>query len=154
MTLSKNLASVVLYLSFLSACKEKPFQADIHSAPIIDNILKADKAVGFYQSKPIFYEVKGEKLKQLSKAFQIDDFHQGFNCLCDAEVILYFYRDDQLIQVLGFHTDKSLRWMESDWTGDAILSSQSVSKVQEWLTKVFDKLEPLPRGAFIAPELE
>ena len=151
---SKILLLAVFIIATLSACNEKPLQADVYSAPIRANILKADKAVGFYQSKPLFYEVTGEELKQLSFVFQIDAFHNGFSCICDAELILYFYEGQQLIQVLGIHPDKSLRWMESDWSGDAILSLKSKEAMNEWLSKVFDKLYPLPRGAFIAPELE
>ena len=154
MTLSKNLVYLFILLSFLSACKDKPLQADEYSAPIRQNILMADKAVGFYQTKPLFYEVSGEKLEVLSDVFQIEDFHRSFSCVCDADLILYFYKGDELIQVLGIHPDKSLRWVESDWTGDAILSADSVKRVNDWLSNVFDKLEPLPRGAFIAPELE
>ena len=151
---SKILLPAIFIIAALSACSEKPLQADVYSAPIRANILKADKAVGFYQTKPLFYEITGEELKQLSPVFHIDEFHNSFSCICDAELILYFYKGEQLIQVLGIHPDKSLRWMESDWSGDAILSLRSQKRLKEWLSAVFDKLEPLPRGAFIAPELE
>ena len=47
---SKILLLAVFIIATLSACNEKPLQADVYSAPIRANILKADKAVGFYQS--------------------------------------------------------------------------------------------------------
>lgn len=146
--------TLLLLVTILSACKDKPLLADEFSAPIRQNILRADKAVGFYQTKPLFYEVTGANLESLSNVFQIEDFHRSFSCVCDADLILYFYEGEELIQVLGIHPDKSLRWVESDWTGDAILSSESVKRVNEWLSNVFDQLDPLPRGSFIAPELE
>ena len=117
-------------------------------------------AVGLYRliatfgRSPDYFELRGDDLQSLAKTLEISSFHDGFDCLCYAELVFYFYKGDKLIMVLGHHINGSLRWHESDWNGDAILTDLSLERLMLWRENILAKARKLPMGEYIPPSLE
>jgi hypothetical protein len=138
----------------MSGCKKPTLVDDVYSRPIRENIKSADKVIVTFNNSPDFYEFTGKHLYSLGETLEISTFEEGFDCLCYAEVIFYFYKGDDLQMVLGHHLNGTLRWFESDWDGDAKLSSESLRRLMKWRNDVLSVAEKLPRGAYKAPSLE
>ncbi|MCM8531033.1 MAG: hypothetical protein NE330_07735 [Lentisphaeraceae bacterium] len=139
----------------MSACSEKDSTLqDTVLSSFLYQLEVTDKVVACYQAKPYFYEVPSKETKTLLRSLTIVDYKQGFSCMCDAELVFYFYREGELLFVLGIHPDRSIRKFKSTWSGDAVLSYTSKKSLSDWLLENLTDLQPLESGSFSPPDLE
>jgi hypothetical protein len=146
--------AVLISLVLFVACDGK-LKDDPESRPIRQNITGSTHGFLGTNKSPDLYRVEKTGLDELAASLEIDGFQEGFNCLCGASQIIYFYNGEKLVQVLGLNPDESLSWVDSGWLdGDARLSNQSRSKVRHWIESFYSQAVVLPQGAFKPPQLE
>ena len=151
-TLSKLLLSVLIFYTL--SCDKETVAEDPHSRPIKDLTLKADRLLISKGRSPDFYSVEKPMIDELGEGLQIVSFKSSYACLCDAEIVFYFYKGEEMIMALGHHFDGTLRWHDAKWEGDAVLSEDSLAKIMNWRTKAFAISDKLERGVYTPPALE
>ena len=149
----KCLALSILLLG-LSCSKDERQVKELAFSSLLPSLENTDEVFGCHQAKPLFYKISSNKVKELFRTLKVENYKQGFSCMCDAELVFYFYQNSKLLFVLGIHTDKSIRKFKSSWSGDAVLSDASKEYLDDWLRRNFVGLDALKSGAFTPPDLE
>ena len=108
-TRSKKTILICLVLLSVVSCGPVELKDDEYSRPIRELILEADKLYITEGRSPDFFSVQKSQIDKLKETLEITSFQDGFDCLCNAEVIFYFYKGDTLIMALGHHYNGSLR---------------------------------------------
>jgi hypothetical protein len=89
-------------------------------------------------------EQEEKTLAELTKPEEIREFftHLTFDtdvswgsCMCCGDPTFELYVGADLRSSLGFHHGRTLRWLEGEWPGDAVLSRESQDYLCSWLVK-------------------
>ncbi len=84
---------------------------------------------------PVF-EVQGpDKITELVDLIEINESKSWFHDMCHGDVLLSFYRQDELLVTLSYHHGKSFRWRHGKWKGDALLTGKSQRAMNRWLER-------------------
>ena len=80
------------------------------------------------ESSPIkfgsMFEVKdAAEIEHIVGRIAIDEKRSGGHCMCCGEPSFEFYKDEELVAMVGFHHGRSIRWL-GGWPGDGMLTPQ------------------------------
>jgi hypothetical protein len=82
------------------------------------------------------FEVKGrDKVQELLKAITLEHDLPTVQCRCFGEVLFRVYHQDQPLASLSLHHERSLRWRDGKWVGDADLTEKSRAALSDWMQK-------------------
>ena len=87
------------------------------------------------EEQTLFEIVSDDEIQKTISNIQIAPEGSGFHCMCCGNPTFEFYKNDELIETVGFHHGQSLRWDMGQWPGDGELTNDSA----EYLCILLDK---------------
>jgi len=87
------------------------------------------------EEKTLYETRDSAEIAKVLRDLVVDESRSGDHCLCCGTPTLEFYVGEKLIGMVGVHHGLSLRWADSPWPGDGVLTKESVEALDDWLTK-------------------
>lgn len=88
---------------------------------------------GTKPTRPIYFEINGkENVATLISLIEIDEARSGSHCKCYGRKAFHFYRGDELLVRLGYAHFHSLKWINGNWEGDALLTTECQVALPMW----------------------
>jgi hypothetical protein len=103
--------------------------------------------------KTLFEEKDAARVGALVGAIQVDEAGSGFHCGCCGEPSIEFYQGGTLLLTLGYHHDRSVRWV-GGWPGDALLTARSAEHLKGWLAANVPEIRQAQEAARAAAKRE
>ena len=69
---------------------------------------------------------------------------EGFTCLCYADLVVVWLRDDQRLAAFGLQPDSYLTWPEGPATGDLLISNEDAAQLHALVMSAFAAGTPIP----------
>jgi hypothetical protein len=69
---------------------------------------------------------------------------EGFTCLCYADLVLVWLRDDQRLAAIGLQPENALTWPEGPVSGDLIIPEDNIAQLHALISAAFADGKPIP----------
>jgi len=80
------------------------------------------------------FEIKdADEIKTFIETIDVVEDNSVFHCMCCGNPTFEFYRGDELVLMLGYHHGRSMRWLNGDWPGDALLTEKAAKYINALL---------------------
>lgn len=86
------------------------------------------------EEKVLYEEKDAAVVKSFATQLRIEPDQSGFHCMCCGEPTFEFYRDAEMVAMIGFHHGQSLRWV-GGWPGDGMLTKECRTFLVDFLAE-------------------